>query len=141
MKNFPRTPSGSASRFTGRVVRIALVGAGVISVAALAQVAGRTTWQGVFTAEQADHGKAGYTQHCVSCHGPALMGADVVPALAAATFASSWNGTSAADLFNRIHDSMPLNDPGSLRPAEVADIEAYILMSNGFPAGTSTLTD
>jgi mono/diheme cytochrome c family protein len=117
----------------------ALVGAGAISVDAFAQAATRNSWQGVFTQEQAARGQAAYTQHCVSCHGPALGGADVVPALSGATFAGNWNGTSAADLFARIHDTMPLNDPGSLRAADVSDIEAFIFQSNGFPAGESQM--
>jgi mono/diheme cytochrome c family protein len=132
------SPRSAAWRFLVPAT-LAVIGAGAISVDALAQATARNSWQGVFTQEQAARGQVAYTQHCVSCHGPSLGGADVVPALAGATFASNWNGTSAADLFTRIHDTMPLNDPGSLRAADVLDIEAFIFQTNGFPAGESQM--
>jgi S-disulfanyl-L-cysteine oxidoreductase SoxD len=35
--------------------------------------------------------------------------------------------------------TMPLNAPGTLRPAITADILAFLLKSNNFPAGTKEL--
>lgn len=135
--------SYSSSWFAPRPLIISLIivtiGAAAPSIEALAQATARNSWDGVFTPEQATRGQAAYMQHCVTCHGPSLGGADVVPALSGATFASNWNGTSAADLFTRIHDTMPLNDPGSLRAADVSDIEAFILQSNGFPGGETPM--
>ena len=40
---------------------------------------------------------------------------------------------------DRIHDSMPAGAPGSISRQVDADILAYILSSNGFPAGTAEL--
>lgn len=133
-----RSPCSASLTFLASAA-LAVAGAGAISAEALAQAAARHSWQGVFTQEQAARGQSAYMQHCVSCHGPALAGADVVPALSGATFASNWNGTSAGDLFARIHDTMPLNDPGSLRASDVSDIEAFIFQSNGFPAGDTQM--
>ena len=44
-----------------------------------------------------------------------------------------------ADLFARIHDTMPPDNPGSLSAATAADIEAYILSQNQIPAGSTEL--
>lgn len=104
-----------------------------------AQSAGNTVWNGVYTSAQAERGKQAYGQQCASCHGPSLAGIDVAPALTGNTFQSNWNNTSAADLFDRIHTTMPLSDPGSLSSKTVSDIEAYILQANGFPAGKTEL--
>ena len=46
---------------------------------------------------------------------------------------------TTGDLFTRIHDTMPANDPGSLGGKTVSDIEAFIFQANGFPAGTAPL--
>src|SRR5436190_16742407 len=43
------------------------------------------------------------------------------------------------DLFERMRTSMPQNDPGGLSRQQNADILAYVLSSNKFPAGTTEL--
>jgi S-disulfanyl-L-cysteine oxidoreductase SoxD len=104
-----------------------------------AQGADRNVWAGVYTADQAAHGKEAYGSQCASCHGPTLAGIDVAPALTGNGFLANWNNTSAGDLFDRIHTTMPLNNPGSLPAKTVSDIEAYIFQANGFPAGQTAL--
>jgi len=127
----------------GRGRAVALTGAALLAlggaVVARAQMAERNVWSGVYTEEQATRGKAAYAEHCAACHGATLSGIDVAPALAGATFIGNWNNTSAADLFDRIKSTMPLNDPGSLGGRTVSDIEAFIFQSNGFPAGELAL--
>ena len=44
-----------------------------------------------------------------------------------------------SDLFERIRVSMPADAPGSLKPADVADLLAFILSQGGFPAGQTEL--
>jgi mono/diheme cytochrome c family protein len=127
-----KSPSISAAILAG------LAALAAISSAAVAQGAG-TVWQGVYTADQAARGKASYEKACAACHGATLAGGDSAPALSTGTFLNNWNGTSAGDLFDRIHDTMPADDPGSLSSPKVADIEAYIFQSNGFPAGGTAL--
>ena len=107
--------------------------------AAQAQAPTRNVWSGVYTAEQADRGAEAYAMHCAACHGSSLEGIDVAPALTGATFFSNWNNTSAADLHQRIKLTMPLQAPNSLGGRMVADIEAYILQTNGMPAGDLAL--
>jgi mono/diheme cytochrome c family protein len=104
-----------------------------------AQSAARTVWQCVYTTAQAELGRARYADKCASCHGEALTGHDVAPALTGSVFLDNWSGQTLGDLATRIHDTMPLNDPGSLRNREVTDIVAYILSVNQFPAGGNEL--
>ncbi|WP_419815645.1 c-type cytochrome [Glacieibacterium sp.] len=109
------------------------------SVNGYAQSPAQSVWNGAFTAEQAQRGKASYTQACAVCHGPSLGGGDSAPPLSGGVFLNNWNGTTTGSLFERIHDTMPASDPGSLSGKTVADIEAYILQTNGFPAGAVPL--
>ncbi|MBM6577265.1 c-type cytochrome [Microvirga sp. SRT01] len=109
------------------------------AVVANAQASERSVWSGVYTAEQATRGKAAYAANCAACHGDSLSGIDVAPALTGSGFLNNWNNTSAGDLLGRIQTTMPLNAPGSLSGKTVADIEAYIFQSNGFPAGELAL--
>jgi mono/diheme cytochrome c family protein len=99
----------------------------------------RTVWGGVFTQAQADRGGAVYSQNCANCHGSGLEGADMSPALAGAAFMASWNDLTLGDLSERIRISMPADRPGTLSRQEQADVIAFILRSNRFPAGTSEL--
>jgi len=100
-----------------------------------AQAGGRTVWSGVYTAEQAERGKAAYGAQCASCHGASLTGGDVAPPLSGSAFLNNWNNTSAGDLFERIQTTMPQSAPGTLSGKTVSDIEAYMFQANGFPAG------
>jgi len=94
-----------------------------------------TVWDGLYTADQAARGKALYGDKCAQCHGPDLGGHEMAPALSGSTFLDNWSAQSVGDLAERIHSSMPMSDPGSLRIRQVADIVAYVLATNGFPSG------
>jgi quinoprotein glucose dehydrogenase len=76
---------------------------------------------------------------CASCHGATLTGIEAAPPLSGATFSASWSGASVADLFDRIHISMPQDKPGSLSRQQAADVVAYILSFNKAPAGQTEL--
>ena len=124
------------------------LGAGILAVTVsvclvvLAQDAPKapqTVWDGVYTKAQADRGQAQYNQSCAACHGPELAGVDETPPLTGGQFMSNWNGLTVGALMDRIHDTMPATGPGSLSRQVDADILAYILSSNGFPAGANEL--
>ncbi|HUA22284.1 MAG TPA: cytochrome c [Bryobacteraceae bacterium] len=101
---------------------------------------GTSVWDGVYTAAQAARGKAGYGKSCSSCHGDALDGSGgQSPALAGKDFMMNWTGMTLGDLFDRIQSTMPADNPGSLKPADAADILAYMLQVNMFPAGQTEL--
>lgn len=99
----------------------------------------RTVWDGVYTAAQARRGEAQYGQDCSVCHGQLLGGVDAAPALAGGAFLAKWSGVTLADMVERIKVSMPLNEPGRLSRQQTADVLAYILSFNQFPAGEAEL--
>ena len=106
---------------------------------ALAQDATRSVWDGVYTEEQAGRGQGLYNQHCASCHADTLMGGEMSPPLTGGDFLSNWNGLTLGDLFERIRTTMPQTKPGKLSREVNADITAYILSVNKFPAGKTEL--
>ncbi len=86
---------------------------------------------GVYTAEQADRGQALYRSKCASCHAPNRFTDDL--------FYQSFAGKPLWEMFDVISDSMPEDNPGSMKPAEYADVIAYLLRLNKFPAGSAEL--
>src|SRR3954468_20328579 len=85
----------------GRTALLAATGllAMTAAVATRAQSAGNSVWNGAYTAEQADRGKAAYATNCAACHGPTLTGGDSAPPLSGGVFLNNWNGTTTGDLF------------------------------------------
>ena len=57
------------------------------------------------------------------------------PALAGGTFLANWGGLTVGDLFERMRTTMPQDDPGKLSSQQYADILAFVLSGNEFPAG------
>jgi S-disulfanyl-L-cysteine oxidoreductase SoxD len=98
-----------------------------------------SVWDGVYTASQAARGEAIYRTHCASCHGTALQGAGLVPPLTGRDFRWDWDLTGVDNLYEKMMFTMPLNRQGQLTPVQEADILAYILKFNGFPAGNQEL--
>jgi S-disulfanyl-L-cysteine oxidoreductase SoxD len=98
-----------------------------------------SAWEGIYTADQAVQGESEYRVRCASCHGASLQGSEDAPPLIGPDFALDWNCANIADLFEKIQFTMPANRPGRLDQEQVADILAYILKANRFPAGTSAL--
>jgi mono/diheme cytochrome c family protein len=109
-----------------------VIAAGLSSAAAQNQ---KTTWDQVYTAEQAARGEKLYAEQCAACHGDSLGGVEMAPPLAGDTFNSNWEGVTLNDLFERMRTSMPQNKPGSLSRAQNADLLAHMLKVGGFPAG------
>lgn len=109
--------------------------AGVGVMAAPREQPARTVWDGVYTEAQAKRGAALYDEHCASCHGPAGAGGGLAPALTGVAFAANYDGLTVGDLFERNRRTMPVGQEGTLSRQEAADITAYLLQCNGFPAG------
>src|SRR5271154_6707769 len=95
----------------------------------------RSVWDGVYTSDQATRGSALYANACASCHGSALNGGESAPPLTGGEFFSNWDGLTVGDLFDRIRVSMPADNPGKLTREQDADILAFMLNVNQFPAG------
>ena len=98
-----------------------------------------SVWDGVYTEEQALRGEASYGQHCASCHGGSLEGADAATPLVGSAFTANWDTITLGDLFDRIRITMPLDRPGSVSRQENLQILTYILKSNKFPSGETEL--
>lgn len=99
----------------------------------------RSVWDGVYTEEQAQRGEPLYRANCASCHGDTLKGAGETPPLSGGPFIGNWNGLTLGDLFERIRRTMPQDKPGRLSRQYKADILAYVLKVNKFPAGKTEL--
>jgi mono/diheme cytochrome c family protein len=118
---------------------MACVLAGTIYIYSQADQAPASVWEGVYTAEQAARGASAYTQSCSACHGSDLTGIDEASPLRGGQFTSDFDGLTVGALFDRIRTTMPQTAPGSLSPESYADILAYLLKENGFPAGSKPL--
>ena len=94
---------------------------------------------GIYSDAQSKRGDVLYKEQCATCHGDNLEGSGPMPALAGKDFLASWQGKTVADLFEKTHTTMPATAPGSLTPAQAADITAYMLASSKFKAGTTEL--
>jgi len=110
-----------------------------LAILSSAQSSERSVWDGVYTADQAKRGQALYVTNCASCHGSELTGGESAPPLAGGDFTANWNGLTVGDLFDRIRTSMPADRPGRLSREQNADILAFMLQFNQFPAGQSEL--
>jgi len=99
----------------------------------------RSVWDGVYTEEQAKRGESVYRKECAACHGDLLAGAESAPPLTGGAFLANWNGLTIGDLFDRIRKTMPQSAPGRLTRQQNADILAFMLSVNKFPAGKTEL--
>lgn len=130
-------------------MRMRLLAVAAVSVTALlgtstmldAQTALRSIWDGVYTSDQADKGKALFVDNCAKCHGGTLDGNDEIPPLKGAHFMADWETQTIADLVQRVHGTMPLDDPGKLNTESATAVVAYLLQQNGMPAGSAPITE
>ena len=122
-----------------RNLTIGVISTVFVLCAVLAAQSASSTRDGVYTADQADQGHAVYTKQCALCHGDALEGSDPNPPLAGGQFMQNWSGQTLGDLSIKIQATMPATSPGSLKPDEIAQLLAYILQQNKFPAGKTAL--
>jgi len=95
-------------------------------------------WQGVYTAAQAERGKATFLVTCQRCHNADLSG-DRGPALKGERFMTTWGGGGVNRLFEKIRDTMPPFATSTLDDATKLDIVTFILQTNGFPVGPKDL--
>ena len=123
------------------LVMIFAVEAGSVAIAA-PRGTPRSVKDGVYTTAQASAGKTAYSDKCASCHGTmASATPDMAPLLNDYVFQDAWKNRSVGDLFERIRNTMPQNEPATLSPQRTAEIVAYILSANQLPAGNEALDE
>lgn len=86
--------------------------------------------EGVYTAAQATRGGTLYDTSCASCH--------ELSKFKGPEFVKAWTDKPLTELHAAVI-SMPMDAPGSMKPQEYADIIAYFLSLNGYPAGQAEL--
>lgn len=127
-----------------RYVRLACFLAAVLAGRSAVGAAGKTVWDGVYVAAQAERGQDLYAQRCSGCHGDFLDGDGAdgrIVALSGADFADNWESASLNDLFAKIAKTMPRGAAGTLRSAETLDLIAFLLKYNGYPSGATALAE
>src|SRR5262245_58890313 len=96
----------------------------------------KTVWNGIYVSDQANRGQLIYDKRCTECHQDDLSGGgdEAAAPLRGFDFMANWNNRSVGALFRKIQGSMPKNAPGTLSPAETADLVAFFLKKNQIPA-------
>ena len=107
----------------------------------VARALDKTTLDSVYTAGQAAHGESLYSKSCARCHAATLAGTDSGTPLAGKDFVGGWTGMTLDQLFKKTYETMPSDNPMTLPRQDVADIIAYMLARNQFPAGAAILSD
>jgi cytochrome c len=92
----------------------------------------------LYTNAQAAEGRHIFATKCVTCHGANLQGT-AAPSVAGHDFLTTArrNGWTLAIIRYIVFKLMPLNSPSSLTPTDDADLMAFLLASNCYPAGTT----
>lgn len=121
-----------------RVRPIACLFGALLALGAAAADAPSSTLAGVYSEAQAARGAEAYARSCATCHGADLTGSFEVPGLRG-YFLARWSGAPLDQLFDYVSSAMPLSAPGALSAAANAEIIAYLLQSNGLPAGSVAL--
>ena len=125
------------------MVAAASAGMWIGQVAPLGAQGKTSVWDGAYSEAQAARGKDEYEYNCGNCHIHDLSGDSIkdVPPLATNDFLGKWYGKSVKELLDYITQNMPQDSRGSLGAKTYADVTAYILKTNMFPAGAQPLAD
>ena len=118
------------------ILLIVLIGSAVcLAFGQESENSSKTVWDGVYSSSQAERGKEVYRTTCSGCHGAELSGN---PPLRGSIFLGHWLEDNLNSLFAKIRN-MP---PGGDRSPESThlDILAFLLESNGYPAGQTDLS-
>ena len=103
------------------------------------KISKKGVWDGVYTTAQAERGKASFLAgRCGGCHRLDLSG-DRGPTLKGEAFLSHWENGPVGTLFKKISETEPPNAANETTDEAKVDIVAFLLQSNGFPAGSSEL--
>jgi mono/diheme cytochrome c family protein len=141
-KTGTRTVARMRPRMVASLILLGAVAAGIGGSArdsAAQAAAGKSTFDGVYSDAQSARGEKTSVASCAVCHGDKLAGTDMGPGVAGPAFRENWSGRTVSELFDKVKTTMPANDPGTLSAAATADVVAYILKVNDYPAGSAEL--
>jgi mono/diheme cytochrome c family protein len=127
-------PTGEAEPTVNGNLAGLVLAVGLAACAAGSEVqpaGGGSVLDGVYTSRQASRGENLFRAYCAMCHGQSEF--------RGARFRIRWSGETVGDIYEFVSTMMPDGDPGSLEPDEYADIVAYFLELNTYPAGESAL--
>lgn len=102
------------------------------TVADAAPAAEFSSGTGYYTVGQARRGDGLFRVNCVNCH--------VSSEFAGSSFERRWRNQSVGAIYMFVRYSMPEDNPAGLPEQTYADIIAYVLELNDFPAGDTELT-
>jgi S-disulfanyl-L-cysteine oxidoreductase SoxD len=97
-----------------------------------------SVWDGVYTAAQAERGRAVYDMRCARCHATDLRGVNG-SSLAGEGFLLHWEGRTVERLVRKIRETMPPEGAGTMTDRETVDTVAYLLQQNRYPDGSNEL--
>ncbi len=91
------------------------------------QAPNKSTNDGVYTKAQGERGQKVFSEKCTACHESSRFSGEA--------FHESWDNKALKELWDVASGTMPEDNPGSLKQQEYADILAYFLSLNAYPAG------
>jgi len=99
-----------------------------------------TIWDGIFTQEQADAGKALYVTNCLGCHGKTGRGSPGGPAITGVALNKKWADTTVLDIYTFARTYMPPGKAGTIgTEQDYVNIISYILEMHGAEPGDTML--
>lgn len=104
---------------------------GTMAPSVLSGQSAKTVNDAVYTAAQAERGRKFFESSCTTCH--------EVGRFSGPDFIKVWEGESLYAIYDLMRTTMPEDNPGGLQPQQYADITAYFLQLNDFPAGDEEL--
>jgi mono/diheme cytochrome c family protein len=96
----------------------------------------RTVWDGAYTEAQATRGATSFGASCGGCH---TLAAEGRAPLVGDIFWKGFSQKTVGEMTDFVTNNMPNGNPRSLTETTYADIVAFLLKSNGLPAGTTEL--
>src|SRR5262245_16423465 len=94
-----------------------------------------SVWDSVYTDSQTVRGDSLYQAVCIKCHGPTLAGTPDGNPLAGTDFMANWDGLTIDQIYDKIRDEMPPDNPTTIPHELVPDVLAFIFKQYGFSAG------
>lgn len=134
-----RTPWPGQRLLTATLAALAALGVAARTLAPASADEVDSALPALYTTAQADRGKMLYIARCARCHGRELVEGSAPP-LSGPQFFTRRMNNRLGTVFAYLAREMPQDRPGSLTHEQYADVMAYVLWRNGYPAGNDALT-